>query len=60
MRFAFIMLRAMLTTVWFRCSMTPFCYGEYGVVKWRATPRLTQYSVNSTEVNSPPRSVLST
>lgn len=30
MRFAFIMLHGMPTSVWFRCSTTSFCCGEYG------------------------------
>jgi hypothetical protein len=35
---AFIMDRAMPTTVWFRCSTTPFCCGEYGAVWCHTTP----------------------
>ena len=38
MLLAFIMDRAMPTTVWFRRSTMPFCYGEYGVVWCRTTP----------------------
>jgi len=47
------------TTVVFRCLTTPFCYGEYGAVNCRCTPYATQYSMNSLDMNSPPRSVLS-
>ena len=38
MLLALIMDRAMPTTVWFHCSTTPFCYGEYGAVWCRTTP----------------------
>ena len=38
MLLAFIMDRAMLTTVWLRLSTTPFCYGVYNAVWWRTTP----------------------
>ena len=44
MLLAFIMDRAMPTTVWFHCSTMPFCCGEYGAV-WCAPhpdPRSTQ------------------
>ena len=35
---AFIMDRAMPTTVWFCLSITPFCCGEYGAVWCHTTP----------------------
>jgi hypothetical protein len=35
---AFIMDRALLTTVWFRYSTMPFYCGEYSVVWCRTTP----------------------
>ena len=38
MPLAFIMDRAMSTSVWFRRSTTPFYCGEYSVVWWRTTP----------------------
>ena len=38
MPLAFIMDRAMPTTVWFHCSTMPFCCGEYGAVWCRTTP----------------------
>ena len=38
MPLAFIMDRAMLTTVWFRLSTMPLCCGEYGAVWCRTTP----------------------
>ena len=56
---AFIMDRAMSTTIWFCRSTTPFYCGEYSAVWCRTTPCSAQYAVNSTEVNSLPRSVLS-
>ena len=49
----------MPTIVWFHLSTTPFCCGEYGAV-WCRTMPSAQYAVNSTEVNSPSRSVRST
>jgi hypothetical protein len=56
----FSVLLAMPTMVWFRRSTMPFCCGEYGAVRWPTTPLLARYVVNSTDVNSPPRSVRST
>ena len=38
MPLAFIMDRAMPTTVWFRLSTTSFCCGEYGAVWCCTTP----------------------
>ena len=38
MLLVFIMDQAMPTTVWFCRSTTPFCCGEYGVVRCRTTP----------------------
>ena len=38
MLLAFIMDRAMPTTVWFRRSTTPFCCSEYGVVWCHTKP----------------------
>ena len=38
MHLAFIMDRAMPTTIWFHLSTTPFCCGEYGAVWCRTTP----------------------
>ena len=38
MPLAFIIDRAMPTTVWFRRSTTPFCCGEYDAVWCRTTP----------------------
>ena len=38
MLLAFIMDRAMPTTIWFRRSTTPFYCGEYGAVWCRTTP----------------------
>ena len=57
MPFALSMLLAMATTVWFHLSTTPFCWGVYGVVSCRLTPSSAQYSMNTADVNSPPRSV---
>jgi hypothetical protein len=57
--FSFSMLRAAPTTIAFRRSTTPFCWGEYGVVSYRWTPSLAQYWANSVELNSPPLSVRS-
>jgi hypothetical protein len=37
------MHRTMATTVWFRCSTTPFCCDEYGAVSCRSTLRSAQY-----------------
>ena len=35
---AFIIYRAMPTTVWFRRSTMPFCCGEYDAVRCRTVP----------------------
>jgi hypothetical protein len=49
----FSRLCAMVTTVWFLRSMTPFCCSVYGAVFCLSTPCSVQYSSNATEVNSP-------
>jgi hypothetical protein len=51
---AFIMLRAVATTIWFRRSTMPFFCGEYGAVNCRYTPIAAQCLVKSAEMNSPP------
>jgi hypothetical protein len=42
------------TTVWLQRLTTPFCYGVYGVEKWRWISSSAQYAVNSATVNSLP------
>ena len=43
--------------VLFLLSTIPFCCGEYGAVKCLTIPDLSQNSLNSVDVNSPPLSV---
>ena len=50
MLLAFIMDRAMPTTVWFRRSTTPFCCGEYGAV-WLSLSYSISYSIYASHLS---------